>query len=76
MGGKEAVGRNAVAGTSPATESCNYRFFGAARFAVVFGLARAAVFALVVAARFAGALVVFAITFPHVVRRARRYTKC
>src|SRR5437763_2472816 len=54
-----------VAGTSPATESCNYFFFGAAREAV-FGFARAVVvLALVVAARFAGAFaVVFAITSP------------
>ena len=64
-----------MAGTSPATES-NYFFFAALR-EVVFGFARVAVVLdLVVAARFAGALVVFAIAFPHVVRRARRYTKC
>ena len=53
-----------MAGTSPATESRNYFFFGAAR-AVVFGFARAVVFAFVVAARLAGAFeVVFAITSP------------
>jgi len=55
-----------VAGTCPATESCSYFFFGAARLELVFGFADAAVFdLLVLAARLAGAfVVVFAITSP------------
>jgi hypothetical protein len=59
-----------VAGTSPATES-NYFFFAVLREAV-FDFGDAAVFdLLVLAARFAGAfVVVFAIAFPHVVRRS------
>jgi hypothetical protein len=56
---------DSVAGTNPATESCNYFFFGAAREAV-FGFAADVVLALLVlAARLAGAFaVVFAITSP------------
>ena len=55
-----------MAGTNPATESCNYFFFAAARPELVFGFAADVVLALLVlAARLAGAFaVVFAITSP------------